>query len=80
MEKMGYANYRQIELAIIARDNFRGNSAWGMWVGGEYKVVSYNTLIAKIGRDGELYYNDTKYSRTTSRLQSIIRRSWGIKP
>ena len=76
---MAQANYKQIEKAIIARENFRGNSCFGMWVGGDYKIASYNTLIAEIKADGELYFNDRKYSVTTSKLQNIIRRAWGIK-
>ncbi len=49
----------------------------------EYKVYSYSTLIATVIWDGsegeyEKFLNDTKYSVTTSRLQNMIRKAWGI--
>lgn len=44
-----------------------------------YKVFSYSTLIAQYDyMTDELEVSDTKYSTTTSRLQNIIRKSWGI--
>jgi hypothetical protein len=76
---MAQANYKQIEKAIIARENFRGNSCRGAWECGAYRVYSYSTLIAESGADASLYFNERKYSLTTSRLQNIIRRSWGLK-
>ena len=76
---MAQANYTQIERALIARDNFKGNSCFGVWIGSTYTVTSYNTVIATIDGDGALYFNTTKYSNTTSRLQNLIRKSWGIK-
>lgn len=49
----------------------------------EYRVYSYSTLIATAvwdGSEGELekFFNDRKYSVTTSRLQNIIRKAWAI--
>jgi hypothetical protein len=44
---------------------------------GEYRVVSYSTLIAT-SRDGVLWLNARKYSVTTSRLQNIISKAWAI--
>lgn len=76
---MSYSNYRQIENALIARDNFDGNSASAKWVGSEYRVISYSTLIARIGSGGEVWISPVRYSRTTSRLQNIVKRAWGIK-
>jgi hypothetical protein len=49
----------------------------------EYRVYSYSTLIAEVvwdGSEGELekFFNDRKYSMTTSRLQNIIKKAWAI--
>lgn len=49
----------------------------------EYRVYSYNTLIATAvwdGSEGELekFLNEQKYSMTTSRLQNIIRKAWSL--
>ena len=41
------------------------------------EVRSYGVLIARIDHQaGVIYYNDKKYSRTTSRHQSILDRSY----
>jgi hypothetical protein len=45
---------------------------------GNYVVYSYSTLIAGITASGAKQLNATKYSMTTSRLQNIIRKAWGI--
>ena len=49
----------------------------------EYKVYSYSTLIASVVWDGsegeyEKFLNAEKYSVTTSRLQNLIKKAWGI--
>mgnify|MGYP000045772829 CR=1 FL=1 len=49
----------------------------------EYRVYSYSTLIGTVVWDGsegeyEKFLNERKYSMTTSRLQNIIRKAWGI--
>lgn len=83
---MSYTSYRNMEHAIANRLEFTGNSARGYYDGEEYVVVSYNTTIARATRltvagamrDGELWVNPKKYSVTTSRLQNIIKRAWGL--
>lgn len=83
---MAQANYTQVEEAIRNRQEFRGNSCRGYYEDGEYVVVSYNTTIAKATRvvvagaerGTELWLNPAKYSVTTSRLQNIIKRAWGL--
>lgn len=86
---MSYSNYRQIETAIRKREPFTGNSCRGYYEGTEYVVVSYNTAIARASRvvvvgaerhevDGGLWVNPKRYSNTTSRLQNIVRRAWGL--
>jgi hypothetical protein len=86
---MSYSNYTQVESAIRNFAPFTGNSCRGYWEDGEYVVISYNTKIAKatravvagaIRRDipGGLWVNSSKYSQTTTRLQNIIKRAWGV--
>ena len=83
---MSYTSYKAMETAIRNCQPFEGNSARGVWEGDTYTVYSYRTRIftvegayaGKPGR-GEFELDTRKYSVTTSRLQNIIRRAWGIK-
>ena len=83
---MSYATYSQIETAVKKCTPFEGNSARGVWEGDVYSVYSYSTRIftvegeyaGKPGR-GTAELDRQKYSQTTSKLQNIIRRAWGIK-
>jgi hypothetical protein len=79
-------NYKQIEKAIKNNEPFAHN---GTMTGEfsrrpdtdelQYRVYSYSTLIYSEGLvTGERWYNDKKYSQTTSRQQSIIKRAKGI--
>lgn len=83
---MSYTSYRAMETAIKNCQPFEGNSARGVWEGDVYTVYSYKTRIFTVegsmaGRAGHgiAELNAEKYSVTTSRLQNIIRRAWGIK-
>ena len=79
---MGYSNYTQIEQALKECAEFQGNSCFGQWVGDTYIVTSYWTTIAKaVPSPGGLVFwvNPEKYSQTTSKLQNIIKRAWGVK-
>lgn len=74
-----YHNYEEIASAVERRLGFDGNSATGFYDRGVYVVQSYGTVIAAF--DGYDYtLNSTKYSRTTSRLQNIVRKAWAGKP
>lgn len=75
---MGYDNYNTIRDRIIESNIFNGNSATGtvMRAGTEltvYTVKSYDTVIYKEINGVPEYFNTNRYSRTTSRLQNIIR-------
>lgn len=72
-----YANYVEVKKAIYGLEEFTGNSCRGVWIGEEYRVYSYRTLIASaMPKTGGMVLNVRKYSSTTSRLQNIIRNAW----
>ena len=80
---MAKLNYTQVERAIRNLENFEGNSCFGQWVGDVYLITSYRTTIGRVERfsNGVIVsnLNTDYYSKTTSRLQNIIRRAWGLK-
>ena len=69
---MRYANYNSIKELIRDRVSFRGNSVVAIKYSHKYEVYSYDTLILSISKDST-YFNTKYYSRTTSRLQNIIK-------
>lgn len=78
---MAKLNYTQVERAIANLENFEGNSCFGQWVGDVYLVTSYRTTIAKVVQSpgGQVeWVNPDYYSKTTSRLQNIVKRAWGL--
>jgi len=85
-------NYKVIEEKLAELEEFKGNSLRGYWQGeglqAEYRVISYNTLVATAGfpwsRNGELqavnkWVTPEKYSVTTTKQCNIIKRAWGLK-
>lgn len=84
---MAQANYREISELLATLTPFKGNSCHATKevtrTRMEYRVYSYSTLIAEAvwdGSEGELekFLNERKYSVTTSRLQNLIRKAWGL--
>lgn len=77
-------SYKEIEQRLRDLEPFRGNSLHAMknLDLGCLEVYSYSTLIARAWpRNGAIavtFWNDRKYSVTTSRHQNLIRRAWGI--
>ena len=65
--------------AIKLREPFKTHGAlWARATGDRYEVVSYSTPIATwFQKYGTWDVNATKYSRTTSRHQNIVRRAIG---
>lgn len=83
---MSYASYKEMPALIRNCVPFEGNSARGVWEGDVYSVYSYRTRIFTVegsyaGKPGQgrAELDREKYSVTTSRLQNIIRRAYGIK-
>lgn len=77
---MSKATYPQIKIALEEHASFEGNSCHAYRdAGGVYRVISYRTEVANYNLNtGEAWIDSTKYSVTTSKLQNIIRRAWGV--
>jgi hypothetical protein len=74
---MAQANYKQCVTAMRDRKNFRGNTLWGEWQGGAYRVYSYRTLMLETDSQGTpVFFNDSRYSVTTSKHQNYIRQAF----
>lgn len=72
---MNYAAYRDMPHLISRREPFTGNSASAQWnSNGVYEVRSYSTVIATYTPEDGWNVPDKHYSRTTSRLQNIVRK------
>jgi hypothetical protein len=76
---MSYTNLRDVKHEVARRNEFKGNSVYGIWVGeGEdekYVVYSYGTHYPAAIWLPELqlwFRNSTKYSTTTSRHSGAL--------
>ena len=81
---MPYTSLREAQEKMARYEPFRGNSLWAKIEDDEYLVYSYRTLIfcCKLP-DGQevpqiVYYDDSRYSATTSKHQSYIRRAFDL--
>ena len=71
---MAYSNYSEIRTALAYGRPFNGNSASAHHdVYGAYHVYSYGTRILSCDGDTVVYFDNRAYSRTTSRLQRMVR-------
>lgn len=71
---MSYTPYHAIPYKLICREPFTGNSASARWTdSGTYEVISYRTVIATYTPGTGWNVPEEYYSRTTSRLQNIVR-------
>ncbi|KKL19917.1 hypothetical protein LCGC14_2460680 [marine sediment metagenome] len=68
-------NYIETLQAIRNRQNFRGNSAYGILTLSGYTIYSYTTLIYSDKAGLNINY----YSGTTSRIQNIIANAYYSK-
>lgn len=79
MNKIARATYATLPALLATKTPFTHGSCHAfIEENGNYVVYSYSTLIAGIMPNGTKHLNETKYSVTTSRLQNIIRKAWGI--
>lgn len=72
---MSYTSYADMPGLLSRRREFTGNSASARWTDSEtYAVYSYSTVIATYSPTAGWNIPEEHYSRTTSRLQNLIRR------
>jgi len=72
---MAYTNYRQTVEKVASLVPFQGNNLRGVIEGGEYVIYSYSTLMATVDLATKwVWINEEKYSVTTSRQMSYVRR------
>jgi len=70
--------YEDMPEKVRARVPFRGNSVTGVWVSDTvYAVISYRTTIARWD-NGTVWIDPTKYSKTTSRIQHMVKTVWEV--
>ena len=74
-------NYKQIENDLIPnRKSFRHPSMHADNTGTYYSIYSYSTKICEIDLvTGQMWIDLNKYSVTTSKQQSLIKRALGVK-
>jgi len=88
------ATYKTMPALLATKTPFtHGSHSAYLDPDGEYRVFSYSTLIAVYSEPAKaqagfeagwltspnpIWLNERKYSMTTSRLQNIIRKAWGI--
>ena len=72
---MSYTSYQDMPGLLSRRKPFTGNSASARWTDSEtYAVYSYSTVIATWTPETGWRVPEEYYSRTTTRLQNIVRR------
>ena len=72
---MSYASYKDMPGLISRQMEFIGNSARARWTSdGVYEVLSYATVIATYTPGEGWNIPEEYHSRTTSRLQNIVRK------
>lgn len=76
---MKKATYREIPALLEQRKAFTGNSVAASSItlsdgSKSYTVWSYDTVIYKEVKGDCIYFNGDYYSRTTSKLQNILRQ------
>lgn len=77
--KMKRVTNREMVNCMVKRTPCRANSAHAIFDDdGSYCVYSYSTLIFKEKTNGTIYFDNRKYSVTTSKLQGNIRNAFGL--
>ena len=72
--EIGVTSYKEMPVLLHDRIPFIGNSVIAKWCDDEYQVISYSTKIASSSNRTEWWVNPNTYSKTTSRVQNIIRK------
>ena len=71
-------SYRYMPSFLKENKEFVGNSVHAEMDGDNYNVWSYRTLIFSQYADGSMWLNNNYYSVTTSKIQNMIIRAFGL--
>ncbi len=63
---------------ITSQEDFKGSSVTAQLIEGVYTIKSYSTIIATFRGETLVWFDDTSYSSTTSKLQHLIRANYTI--
>lgn len=69
-----YATYKQMQALLQVKEAFKGNSVTAVYQGSDYYIYSYSTVMAIVTAGGYKVINVTKYSRTTSKIQQMLKQ------
>jgi hypothetical protein len=74
-----YTPYRAMQSKLEQLRDFRGSSATAVFTGTRYIIKSYETVILDLNtKTGELLFNNCYYSRTTSKIQNMIKVAFNL--
>lgn len=74
MQSMNITTLKGAKACLQQKQAFRASNLSAFWVKEAYLVFSYAEIIAVYNANtGEHWYNDNKYSATTSKHQNIVK-------
>lgn len=74
-------NYRELQRCLDSRREYKHGSSHAIRTNTEYQVYSYSTLMLTYNcvQGTVTFFNAEYYSRTTSRLQNMIRQAFDVE-
>lgn len=74
MQNMNITTLQGAKASLQQHEAFRASSLSAFWVDEAYIVFSYAEVIGVYNRNtGEKWYNEAKYSKTTSKHQNLVK-------
>ena len=77
--KTTYTPYRDMQREVEQLQNIYGSSVRAVNTGKTYTVLSYGTpILIYCMTTGETIFDNSYYSKTTSKLQNLIKDAFGL--
>ena len=74
-----YVNYNYMPYALERKEDIKHSSVTAYTdSAGYYIVLHYSTVIFKLYKNGKKYFDTTKYSKGTNRVQRIIAKVFDL--
>lgn len=74
MQAMNITTLAGAKACLQQHEAFRASNLSALWVDEAYIVFSYAEVIGVYNRNtGEKWYNEAKYSKTTSKHQNLVK-------